>query len=236
MAAARYAAGAASLPNGKVLIAGGLDGNTPGGLSSTEIYDPATMTFSAGPSMNEAPGPCTAILLPNGKVFINGSGLIVNGPASNDVSVAEVFDPSNNSITEISLNRMRQFAASVLLPNGKVLVAGGAGIGMVLSSTRIYDPSLNSFSDGPSMPAASFLATPSATSDGKVLFIGGVNVSVGLDSVEIYNTETNSFTAGAPLTAPRFSPTATLLPNGYVLITGGLTGTTYLTSTQLYAQ
>jgi Kelch motif len=235
MITARFGAGAALLPNGKVLIAGGLDGSTPGGLSSTEIYDPATNSFSAGPSMNEPPGSCTAILLPNGKVFINGSGLISNGPASNDVSVAELYDPSNNSITEISLNTVRQFAANVLLPNGKVLLAGGAGLGGVLTSTQIYDPSQDTFVDGPSMGTGHWFATAAQTANGKVLIIGGNgNGPNAIDNVDVYDSVSNSFTAGTSMSDPRLFSTATLLPNGRVLIAGGWNGTNSLTSTELY--
>jgi hypothetical protein len=46
MTVARASATAMLLPNGKVLIAGGVGGST-----STELYDPATNTLSAGPPM-----------------------------------------------------------------------------------------------------------------------------------------------------------------------------------------
>jgi WD40 repeat protein len=237
LSAARFGAGIALLPNGKVLVAGG-GSNGPGGLASTDIWDPATGSITAGASMQHAPGPCTATLLPNGKVFINGSGLIVNGPASNDISVTELYDPAANSMTEISLNTMRTFAASVLLPNGKVLIAGGAGIvnnqGTVLSSTQIYDPSLNAVSDGPSMSSGSLGATPVGTADGKALMVGGSSNVLGIDNVEIYDTASNTFTAGTPMADPRLFPTATLLPNGRVLIAGGDNGTNFLNRTELY--
>jgi hypothetical protein len=234
MTAARYGAGIALLPNGKVLVAGGVS-NGSGGLASTDIWDPATDSFSAGPSVNNAPGPCTAILLPNGKVFINGSGLMVN------ISVAELYDPSSNSMTEISLNIQREFATNVLLPNGKVLIAGGFAIvnghGTALSSTELYDPLPNSFSDGPSMSSGSLAATPIGTDDGKTLLIGGFNSGFsGIDNVEVYDTASNTFTAGTPTADPRFASTATLLPNGRVLLAGGLNGTTYFASTELYMQ
>jgi hypothetical protein len=74
MNTARQAATAMLLPNGKVLIAGGLDVNfNP--IASIELYDPATNTFAppAGtPSMNTARGQATATLLPNGAVLIAG--------------------------------------------------------------------------------------------------------------------------------------------------------------------
>ena len=232
---ARAVAGSVLLPSGQVLVAGGI--KSGGSLNITELWDPATDLFSAGPSMNNAPGPCTALLLPNGKVFINGSGVVVNG--SSGVSVADLYDPFSNSITEISLNTQREFAANVLLPNGKVLIAGGFGnLGTLLASTQIYDPSQNDFSDGPSMTAGHWVATTAPTGDGKVLVIGGNgNGTNAVDNVEIYDTASDSFTSGASMSEPRLFPTATLLPNGRVLVAGGVNGTNgsnYLSSTELY--
>jgi hypothetical protein len=234
MIAARFAAGATLLPSGKVLIAGGEDSSTPGGLSSTEIYDPSANTFSAGPAMSVEMGPSTAILIPNGKVLIVGDGFNINP----DVSVAELYDPANNSMAERSLNTFRQFSAVTLLPDGKVLLAGGGGLSGVLNSTQIYDPSQDAFADGPSMSSGHSVATAAPTANGKILIIGGIGSgSDVLDSVEVYDSVTNAFTAGASMSDPRLLPTATLLPNGRVLIAGGVNGTNdtnFLASTELY--
>ena len=74
MNTARQNATATVLPNGKVMIAGGLDaGSNP--IASIELYDPATNTFAkpgSTPSMNSARGEATATLLPNGAVLIAG--------------------------------------------------------------------------------------------------------------------------------------------------------------------
>jgi galactose oxidase-like protein len=62
----------ALLANGKVLIAGGLNGgDSP--IGSMDLYDSTTNTFAASPpSMNSARYEATATLLPNGKVLIAG--------------------------------------------------------------------------------------------------------------------------------------------------------------------
>jgi len=49
--AARYLHTATLLPNGKVLVAGGINGNI---LTSAELYDPASGTWSATGSLNTA--------------------------------------------------------------------------------------------------------------------------------------------------------------------------------------
>jgi Kelch motif/Galactose oxidase, central domain len=234
MIAARFAAGATLLANGEVLIAGGNASSPLGELSSTEIYDPSVNSFIAGPSMSVAMGPSTAVLMPNGKVLILGDGFHINP----DVSVAELYDPADNSMAERSLNTFRQFPAVALLPDGEVLIAGGAGLSGVVNTTQIYDPSQDTFADGPSMSNGHWFATAVPTANGEVLVIGGNGSSTNaLNSVEVYDSVTNSFTAGTPMSDPRLFPTATLLPNGRVLIAGGVNGTNdtnFVASTELY--
>jgi Kelch motif/Galactose oxidase, central domain len=232
MIAARFGAGATLLANGKVLIAGGNSSSPLEELSSTELYDPSANFFAAGPSMSVAMGPSTAVLMPNGKVLIVGEGVKINL----NVSVAELYDPADNSMAERSLNTLREFPAAALLPNGKVLIAGGAGqLFIAINTTQIYDPSQDTFADGPSMSNGHWVATAAPTANGEILVIGGNGASInGLNSVEVYDSVTNSFTAGTPMSDPRQLPTATLLPNGRVLIAGGWNGTNSLESTELY--
>ena len=58
------------LPNGKVLVAGGY--NDVGILTSAELYDPASGTWTATGSLTTARQLHTATLLPNGKVLVAG--------------------------------------------------------------------------------------------------------------------------------------------------------------------
>jgi hypothetical protein len=72
------------LPNGKVLVAAGLDSNfVP--LTSAELYDPATGTWTATGSLAAARYDHTATLLPNGKVLVAGGSFAL--------ASAELYDP-----------------------------------------------------------------------------------------------------------------------------------------------
>ena len=67
---ARYYHTATLLPNGMVLVAGGVD--TTAAFASAELYDPASGTWTATGSLNTARITHTATLLPNGMVLVAG--------------------------------------------------------------------------------------------------------------------------------------------------------------------
>jgi Kelch motif len=74
------------------------------------------------------------------------------------------------------MNNARRLATATLLPNGKVLIAGGFDGANTLSSTELYDPVSNTFATAastPTMNAARFDATATLLPNGKVLIAGG---------------------------------------------------------------
>ncbi len=152
MTTVREDATATLLPSGQVLIAGGLNNGTGGQgnpTSSAELYNPSTNTFDATGSMTTARFGATATLLPNGKVLIAGGAtgslpcLSGCGFPATTISSAEVYDPASGTFTATSnsMTSERAWATATLLPNGKVLVAGGQNLGGVpVSGTDLYTP------------------------------------------------------------------------------------------------
>ena len=107
------------LRDGKVLVAGGI--NSDGIISTTELYDPRTGTWTTTGSLNTARYAHTATLLRNGMVLVAG-GLGLQGTTSS----AELYDPVSGSWTATdNLNIARSQHTATLLPNGVVLAAGG---------------------------------------------------------------------------------------------------------------
>ncbi|MCI0607991.1 MAG: hypothetical protein L0Z71_02880, partial [Anaerolineae bacterium] len=85
MSIARAGHAAALLNDGRVLVAGGLGGS--GSLSSAEVYDPATGTWSATASMINARDRFPATRLADGRVLVVGGGYDLSGSCC-----AELFD------------------------------------------------------------------------------------------------------------------------------------------------
>jgi len=149
MATARVSHTATLLPNGEVLIAGGTNNaQTGGALSSEELYEPTSGTFSTTGSLAAARYQHTATLLPNGEVLIAG------GSNSGYLSSAELYDPASGTFnTAGPLATARAVFTATLLPNGKVLIAGGVDSGSNQTSAELFStdfsptrrPSITSF-------------------------------------------------------------------------------------------
>ena len=123
------------LPNGKVLITGGIGSIGNNHLSSAVLYDPTAGTWSSTGSMSTARAYHTATLLPNGKVLVAGGD-----SGSSYLSSAELYDPTAGTWSSTgSMSTARVYHAATLLPNGKVLVEGGTRDGSnYLSSAELY--------------------------------------------------------------------------------------------------
>ena len=109
-----------------------------------------------------------------------------------------------------------------LLPNGKVLVAGGYNSSNgTLSRAELYDPSTGTFSTTGSMITARNEHSATLLPNGKILIAGGHNSSGYINGAELYDPQNGTFTSTGSLATARAYHAATLLPNGKVLIAGG---------------
>jgi hypothetical protein len=123
-----------------------------------------------------------------------------------------------------------------LLPNGKVLVAGGSNSsGVYLASAELYDPASGSWTATGSLNTARSVHNATLLPNGKMLATAGYNNNNGvLASAELYDAGSGSWTATGSLNASRVFHTGTLLPNGKVLVAGGSRGAIDLSSAELY--
>ena len=228
MSAARYLHAAALLPKGKVLITGG--GDAEGSISSSELYDPVTGTFSATGSMAAARRFHTATLLRNGKV------LVVGGVAGTEHSSAELYDPAAGTFSPTGpMKFARSGHIAVLLPNGKVLVAGGYLGNIYYASAELYDPASGTFAVTGSMSVGRGQFSATLLPGGKVLVAGGDSTGATFThSADLYDPATGIFSATGSMSEARFRHSATLLPNGKVLMAGGANSEGTLFSAELY--
>jgi len=202
-----------TLASGKVLVAGGFAGQT---LSSSELYDPATGTFSATGSMSTERWCPTMTQLGNGKVLVAGG---YSSQKNKYQSSAEIYDPATGTFTATgSMSEGRDSAMAAVLQDGRVLIAGGVNSVSQLKSAEIYDPNSGTFSgtgDMHAVHAYPFFALTTLR-NGKVLRTGE---GFG-QPTEIYDPATGVFSLSAVETFPDYANVTLLLKNGQVLIAG----------------
>jgi hypothetical protein len=221
MTAVRAGATATLLQNGTVLIIGGIEPTTGLSLASAEIYNPVTGSFvPAGKMANSRVGH-TATLLPDGRVLVTGGYDCAAYPCVPQIlAAAELFDPVTGVFTptgSMAVGRIEHTAT--LLPNGRVLVAGGNNNG-TLATTELFDPLNGTFTAAANMTGPRELHSATLLANGKVLLVGGYGEGM-LDTAEMFDPINGTFTAAGSMSTARESHTATLLPNGTVLIAGG---------------
>lgn len=229
MGTARVSQRPVLLPTGQVLLTGGYNGTSS--IAFAELYCPEMPgtpgTWTATGSMTYARNQQRLIVLTHGP---NAGKALIVGRNSNSFTdkSAELFNPATGTWALTGApSTTRQGYVTVVLPNGKVLIAGGyPAPGGNLSSAELYDPIASTWAYTGSMAsgrvgfgAVLLTAGPDA---GKVLVEGGYNGSTSLASAELYNPATGTWAGTGSMATARHSFTATLLPNGKVLVAGGL--------------
>src|SRR5579872_1294810 len=178
------------LPDGRILIAGGMRRNQDF-YKSAELYDPLTQRFQPTGEMAVARVGHAAVLLPSGKVLIAGGWTSSRGITD----TAELYDPKTGVFTSLgSMTTKRARASATLLQNGDVLITGGQehdgrdGV----ESAEIFQAQTAKFRVTGSMHHARFMQTATLLKDGRVLVVGGNSGGV-ISSAELYDPRAGKF-------------------------------------------
>jgi len=239
------------LSTGKALAVGGrstTSGTT--GLTSAELYDPASGSWAATGSMAGGRRLHSMTQLPtssnpttSGKVLVAGG---ISGTTS--LTTAELYSSSSGTWTSAgALNAARHAHTATLLADGRVLVAGGLNGTTTLQTAATYNPASGagswSATTGPIPPpglkshTATLIQTTNGQLNNKVLVVGGNNGTSSQSSVFLYDPAQNAFSTLASIpSSAREQHTAVVLPNsnGKILVTGGKNGSTILNTAILF--
>jgi hypothetical protein len=154
---------------------------------------------------------------PNGKVLITGG---VN-KLEEILASAEFYDPIKKTFANAGRMVERRIrATATLLPDNRVLIAGGQGELGALNSAELYLPSGKFISVG-SMQNLRNGHSATLLKNGKVLISGGMGE---IRLAEIFDPSQGIFVTTGEMTCPRSTdptPNAILLDNEKVLIAGG---------------
>jgi hypothetical protein len=239
---ARYLHTATRLSDGRVLVAGGVGPDLVNPLSSAELYNPVTRTFTATGSMIVPRALHTATLLPSGKVLIVGG---TSGGPVPSLASAELYDPATGTFSLTgSMQSPRERHVATALPDGRVLITGGdKGVDpnnleapfVALASMEVFGSggSASFVSAGSMLKAryhhtATYLPVASARSGNPiVLVVGGTDGTVVHNVPELVTVYLgaggSSRPAHYPLAVPVQDHVARLTEGENVLIAGGTT-------------
>ncbi len=193
------------LPDGRVLVVGGMDAD--GAIAAAELYDPSTETFAVTGSLATARAGHTATALVDGRVLVVGG----SGPEDLD-DQAELYDPVTGRFEPAGrLTAVRAGHTATLLADGRVLIVGGVdfenseGQPLAIATAETWDPSSLTSTPTGSMTVPRVFHTASRLDDGRVLFVGGDlgepaapdfssgAFDVSASSWEVYDPATGSF-------------------------------------------
>jgi hypothetical protein len=247
MTTARALHQAVRLNDNRVLLIGGADA-TGATLSSCEIYDPATNTFTATGSMGTPRVLHAAVRLADGRVMVAGGTSTLQpdvvAAITATLSTVEIWSPlSGTWSSAASLGASRLAPALTRLPNNQIMVSGGVQVGFLFGipisavstpTVQRWTPTTAQWTSGPNMPQgrAGHHDNQVTLADGRVLMTGGVLVpsllnaaaAAPISGADVYNPTTNTW-ATFNMPTVRALHTATRLADGRVIVAGGAQGT-----------
>ncbi len=229
--------GAARLPSGRVLVAGGASGSHAHGsectgvadcgplgdtLASVEIYDPERGAFVPAPPLAEARMVFALESLSDGRVIaVGGVDDLRRGRAS-----SEIFDERSGRWTPgpALLGEGRLFVAAAVLGSGELLVGGGKIPDVrIVADAQVLTPgggARRAAALSVSRTASVFVGLPS----GRVLSVGGFTCEptcAPVAAAEIFDAATDGWRAVDGLRTARAGHSVTWLPDGRLLVCGG---------------
>jgi len=240
MTSERTSSKAIRLNDGRVLLVGGDAGDQgfSGDDRETEIYDPATGTFTVSGLLSHRRVDHTATLLLDGRVLITGgekSGFTYDPVTGTFTLVdaafddAEIYDPVTGTFTPTgSMTTPRMQHTATRLADGRVLITGGGttyGVYNLLKTAEIYDPATGTFTSVGSTAVARGYEQATLISDGRVIITGQAEPPLlpGDEefATEIFDPATGKFSRTWSMVHPRMSHSAVALQDGTVLIVNG---------------
>jgi hypothetical protein len=218
----RAYATAVALPDGEILVVGGLDRDDPNVTNAeSELVNVKTGAVTVlkqqligrlHQTMTHAPD----------RVVVAG-GVVFEKTHWDPVTTVDVYLPLERKwIPASPLIDARSDHAAVALATGMVMVIGGNQGPRLLQSVEIYDPKNDRWFRASPLPAPRTAHSAFTLKDGRVLVAGGVVADgAATDTTYIYNPPADQWFEGPRMTLARVQHEAVQLANGDILFIGG---------------
>jgi hypothetical protein len=218
----RSYATAIALPDGEILVVGGLDRDDPNVTNAeSELVNVKTggvtvlkqqLVGRLHQTMTRAPD----------RVVVAG-GVVFEKTHWAPVGTVDVYLPGERKwIPASPLLEARSDHAAVSLLTGMVMVIGGNQGPRLLQSNEIYDAKNDRWFKASPLPGPRTAHSAFTLPDGRVLVAGGVQADgKPTTATHIYNPPADQWTDGPPMTLARVQHAAVQLANGDILFVGG---------------
>jgi hypothetical protein len=228
---------AITLADGRVLVVGGEE--VPDTTHGAEVYNPATGTWAPTAPVRDVREQAAVVRLSDGRIMVAGGYALSGADAGTQASV-EIYDPATNVWTVAApMQEARIEPALALLPDGRVLAAGGHRFTDAhpddLREAEVYDPAADTWARTADLRLPRGEGnTVETLPDGRPMVIGGFwwrhvdpsppaswSDSYYEETAEIYDPASGTWSDAAPMTEGRAGHISAVLPNGDVLVGGG---------------
>ncbi|MGZ3419797.1 MAG: Kelch repeat-containing protein [Polyangiales bacterium] len=217
LANTRYLHGAAPLPDGRAMIAGGWRSTGSGTVVNTTFaYDGTTKTWASLAKMPSPSDSFAMTVLSSGKILVTGgnvSGLPNRG--------GNVYDPATDTWAYGGNAGGMPYRADVISA-----LSGDRALAVSQPDALLWDLATTTFAAAGTATAPHDGHTATTISGERVLVVGSSTSKVA----DLWDPTTKTFSAGGTLSVARANHTATLLPSGKVLFAGG----TGLSTAEIY--
>jgi hypothetical protein len=178
------------------------------------LLDPAFTTTGATAVLHERYP--IGVLVPDGRVILTSGASAV---------LTEAYERTTGTWATLgSMSTARQGSQGVLLPSGKLLVAGGISNGVVLSTAEVFDLGSSAWTPTGSMSSRRTYYGMSALASGLVLSAGGRidTTNTATSTAELFNETTGTWTPAGSMAAARAGHAFATLADGRVLVAYGI--------------
>jgi len=187
---------AAAAVDGRLWVLGGITSVDGTRLNTTEVYDPASDSWRAGPALPVARSAFGAATVGQ-TIYLFGGAT----PEQANTTTVQALDTTTGLWRDLAPLAAPLANPALAQLDGTIYLVGGDTSGVAVASVYAYTPAANSWRTLAALPAPrTELAV--APLEGKLYAIGGLMNGTASATVEVYDPSANRWTSGAPLLAP----------------------------------
>ncbi len=167
------------------------------------------------------------------KVYVAGGGIAAHQPSP----LLREYDLVTDTWTARQQMATARYGHVLIGARGKVYAMGGFTNPSPVRTTEIYDPQLNAWTTGASLPDHNhYAAAHGILSDGKLHVAGGYDHITNKMSPThlVYDFDTDTWSTAPDMPLARYWAASGVLPDGKLIVAGGHTGSSARAETHIF--